>query len=357
MNEAKAPPVLAKMPKKPKGAKWAELPRITDRLKHELDGRGYIKPGFNHIYIIPVDGGAIRKITSGDYQHRGSLSWSANQKLIYFSGNRKENWEYDFRNSEIYSVNIQTNEIKALTTKNGPDSNPVVSPNGKYIAYTGYADKVQTYQVRQMYIMNTDGSNKRVISESLDRSVKNLIWNAKSSGVYFSYDNHGNSKVAHISLAGKVEKLADNMGGTSIGRPYPGGSFSVSNKGTIAFTQTTPEYPSELAVINPKTKNSLKITSLNKALLEYRNLGKVEEVWYTSSFDQRNLQGWVVYPPNYDASKKYPFDCRESWRTYFKLWRPIFCRNATLCFRRIYCFLPKPKRKYKLRRRICQPSV
>ncbi|MEE9364024.1 MAG: S9 family peptidase [Cellulophaga sp.] len=306
MNEAKTPPVLAKMPKKPKGAKWAELPRITDRLKHESDGRGYIKPGFNHIYIIPADGGSARKITSGDYQHRGSLSWSANQRFIYFSGNRKENWEYDFRNSEIYSVNIHTNEIKALTTKNGPDSNPVVSPNGKYIAYTGYADKVQTYQVRLMYVMNTDGSNKRVISESLDRSVKNLIWDAKSSGVYFSYDNHGNSKIAHVSLAGKVEKLADNMGGISIGRPYPGGSFSVSNKGVIAYTQTTPAYPSELAVINPKTKNSLKITSLNKALLEYRNLGKVEEVWYTSSFDQRNLQGWVVYPPNYDASKKYP---------------------------------------------------
>ncbi|QLG45099.1 S9 family peptidase [Costertonia aggregata] len=307
MNVEKSAPVLAKMPKKPKGAQWADSPRITDRLYHEADGRGYIKPGFNHIFTIPSDGGAPRQITSGDFHHRGTLSWSADGKQIFFSANRNEDWEYDFRNSEVYSVNVSNGSIVTLTDKNGPDTGPMVSPDGKYIAYIGFEDKVQAYQVRKLHIMNIDGSSKKTISNDLDRSVSNIVWNAKSDGLYFSYDDKGNSKIAHISLNGKVKKLADNMGGTTIGRPYASGSFSVSNKGDVVFTQSRPEYPSELAFLSSKNDTPIKITALNKALLDFKNLGKVEEVWYTSSFDQRDIQGWLVYPPNYDADTVYPF--------------------------------------------------
>ncbi len=307
MHVPKAPPVLVKMPKKPKGAKWAATPRITDRLYHEADGKGYIKPGFNHIFVIPAIGGAVRQVTSGDFHHRGNLHWGKNGAQIYFSGNRNKDWEYGFRNSEVYSVNISSGNIKALTHRKGPDTNPVVSPDGKYIAYIGFEDKVQAYQVRKLYVMSADGSNAKVITEKLDRSVTNIIWNAKSNGLYFAYDDKGNGKIGHVTLNGTVTTLAHDKGGTSIGRPYSGGSFTVSNSGIIAYTNTRPEFPSELAVIKPKAKNLIKITSLNNPLFKYRNLGKVEEVWYKSSVDQRDIQGWIVYPPNYNSSKKYPF--------------------------------------------------
>jgi dipeptidyl aminopeptidase/acylaminoacyl peptidase len=62
-----------------------------------------------------------------------------------------------------------------------------------------------------------------------------------------------------------------------------------------------------LAILESKSKSPRKLTELNKALLDYRNLGKVEEIWYKSSFDGRDIQGWVVYPPNYDTNNKYPF--------------------------------------------------
>lgn len=307
MNVPKKPPVIAKIPEKPKDAKWAESPRITDRLYHEADGKGYIEPGFNHIFVIPAEGGAPRQITSGDFHHRGKLSWAADGSKIYFSGNRSDNWEHDFRNSEIYSVAVSTGSITALTDRNGPDGDPAVSPNGKHIAYIGFEDKVQAYQVRKLHLMNSDGSNQRVISEGLDRSVSDLVWDAKSAGLYFLYDDKGNTKVGYVSVSGKIDKLVDSVGGTSIGRPYTGGSFSVSNNGTLAYTQSRPEYPAELAVLSPKDKNPNKLTSLNKALFDYRKLGKVEEVWYKSSVDQRDIQGWVVYPPDYVEGKKYPF--------------------------------------------------
>ncbi|MCP4975831.1 MAG: S9 family peptidase [Maribacter sp.] len=307
MNQEKKPPVIAKMPKKPKGAKWADEARITDRVYHEADGKGYIKPGFNHIFVIPVNGGAPRQITSGDYHHRGKLSWTKDGKEIYFSANRKDDWEYDFRNSEIYKVGVNSGEINVLTNRKGPDSNPVVSPNGKFIAYTGYDDKVQTYQVRRLHLMNLDGSGKKVISEGLDRSISNIVWNSESDRLYFSYDDKGNSKVGYITLNGKVTKLADDLGGTTIGRPYSSGSFSVSKTGAIAMTKSRPEHPADLAILRPKSKSTVKITNLNKGLLDYRKLSNVEEVWYKSSVDQRDIQGWVVYPPDYDTTEKYPF--------------------------------------------------
>ncbi|NNM18326.1 MAG: S9 family peptidase [Croceitalea sp.] len=302
-----SPPVIAKMPKKPKGAQWADSPRITDRVYHEADGRGYIDPGFNHIFTIPANGGAPRQLTSGNWQHRGTLSWANNGAKIYFSANRSDDWEYDFRNSEIYAVAVQSGEIVALTDRQGPDSNPQVSPDGQYIAYVGYEDKVQAYQVRSLQLMNIDGSNKRTISNDLDRSVSGITWDAKSQGLYFNYDDKGNGKIGHITLKGKVTKLADNRGGTTLGRPYGSGSMSISKNGTIAYTHSRPEHPADLAIIQPKAKTPKRITNLNAALLDYRTLGKVEEVWYKSSFDGRNIQGWVVYPPDYDANKKYPF--------------------------------------------------
>ncbi|MEL6483882.1 MAG: DPP IV N-terminal domain-containing protein, partial [Bacteroidota bacterium] len=252
MNVPKALPVIAKIPKKPKGAKWADAARITDRVYHEADGRGYIKPGFNHIFVMPSNGGAVRQITSGDYHHRGTLSWGKDGKHIYFSANRNNNWEYDFRNSEVYSVSTETGAIEALTDRNGPDSNPTVSPDGKYIAYLGFEDKVQAHQGRKLQLMAIDGSNKREISTELDRTLSNIQWDAKSGGLYIYYDDKGNGKISHISLSGKVTEKVKNVGGTTLGRPYASGSYSVSKNGTIAFTQSTPEYPAELAILDAK---------------------------------------------------------------------------------------------------------
>lgn len=299
-------PVIAKMPEKPKNAKWADAPRITDRLKHEADGSGYITPGFTHIFTIPSEGGTPRQLTNGNFNHSGSLSWSPDNNTIYFSSNRNEDWEYDFRNSEVYSVDLETLQIKALTERSGPDESPTVSPDGKHVAYLGYKDKVQAYQVARLQLMNPDGSNKRTISAQLDRTISNITWAGNSKGLYFMYNDLGKTKIAHIDLKGKVTDITDNVGGTSLGRPYASGSYSVSNDGDLAYTYSRPERPADIALIQNRRKDPIILTAVNEDLLAYRNLGKVKEIWYKSSVDGRDIQGWIVYPPDYDATKKYP---------------------------------------------------
>ncbi|MEL6658750.1 MAG: S9 family peptidase [Bacteroidota bacterium] len=301
-----APPVIAKMPSKPKGAKWAAKPRITDRLKHEADGRGYLKPGFTHIFVVPAEGGTARQLSSGDFNHSGSLSWSPDGDHIFFSANRNENWEYDFRNSEVYRLSVATGDILALTDRQGPDNSPMVSPDGKTIAYRSYEDKVQAYQVTDLYLMDADGGNQRVISAELDRSVGAMKWSKDGQGLYITYDDWGDTKIAYLSTSGALRDVTSNLGGTSIGRPYPGGSFSLSNNGRIAFTHSTTSEPAALAVVSANGGEPEVLSALNADLLAHRELGVVEEVRYQSSFDQRPIQGWIVKPPNYDPEQKYP---------------------------------------------------
>ena len=297
-------PVLVKAPKKPKGAKWADHPKVTTRLKHEQDGSGYIEPGYTHLFVIPAEGGSARRITSGSFKFSDPL-WTKDSKALLFSSNLKEDWEYDYRNSEIYKISIMGGEPMALTDRNGPDRSPAISPDGKRILYVGYDDQVQTYQTTKVYMMNLDGSGKQEISTGLDRSISNPVWDAKGTGFYYQYDNHGNTKIGHTTLSGKSRLVAENLGGTSIGRPYGGGSYTVSTTSNIVFTHTTPYHPSELAIIKKDGKTNL-ITDLNQDILSYRNLGQIEEVWYKSSVDQLDIQGWVVKPPTFDGSKKYP---------------------------------------------------
>jgi len=305
MHVPESNPVLVKSPKKPKGADWADPPRVTTRLNHEADGVGYLEPGYSHIFVVPATGGTARQVTSGDYHHSGTPAWTKDGKKLIFSANRHENWEYERRNSEIYSVDLETGEITALTDRFGPDRSPVVSPDGKRIAYLSYEDKIQTYQINHIYTMNLDGSDKKEIKTGLDRNPGDLVWDHNSNGLYFQYDDRGNTKVAYTTLDGRASVLAHNVGGTAVGRPYGGGSFSVSRNGVVAMNQTTPYYPAELAVVK-KGGDARKISDLNGDLLEYRTLGETEEIWYKSSFDGRDIQGWVVTPPDYDPDRTYP---------------------------------------------------
>ena len=292
------PPIIAEIPEKPEGAKWAKEPRITDRLKHEADGIGYMPTGFNHLFITDSNGGTIRQITEGDYDHKGEISWSIDDKNLLFSGNRKPNWEYDFRNSEIYSIKISDKKITPLTERDGPDFSPKVSPDGKFIAYLGFDDKKEAYQNTQLFVMGIDGKNKTLLSRKLDASISDIQWDSKGKNLFFSYDHHGNGKIGKIDLEGNVYKLADNRGGTSLGRPYSSGSYSIS-KNKIAYNYTRPDHPSDVAVINFEGKNWKRLTRLNQTLFNEKKPGKVEEISYKSSIDGRKIKGWIVYNPNY----------------------------------------------------------
>lgn len=295
---------IIKMPSKPEGAKWNNPPKYIDQLNYRGDGAGYLRSGNSQIFVLSTDGGTPRQLTFSEFDHSTPI-WSQDGKKLIFSANLHENGEMEPNNSELYGMDLQSGELDTLTKRLGPDRNPVLSPDGNKIAYLGFDDEYLGYQLNDLYVMDLAGGEPKLLSEEFDRNISEISWDKKGKGLYFQYDDRGDSKIGYINMDGKVETLASNLGGLSLGRPYNAAQYSVSEAGKLAFTLGTPEHPADLAVSDGgKTR---RLTNLNEDLFSYRNMGKVEEITWKSSYDEQEIQGWIVTPPDFDPSKKYPF--------------------------------------------------
>ena len=295
---------LIEMPDKPKGAKWNDPPVEISDLNYRYDSSGYRKPGEVQFFTIPINGGTPRQISNIKPEKRaGQGVWLGNDKII-FSANLNEDSDYNTNNSEIYVLNLDSGEHKALTSRNGPDYSPKVSHDNSMIAYLGYDDEYLGYQQNSVYIMNSDGSDKYKIELDIDRNISNIYWSGDNKKIFFQFDDKGITKIASITLDGKFKTEVDEVGGLSFSRPYSGGFFSLSKNNRYSFTYGTAYNPADLAVGHKGSKKRL--TNLNKDLFDYKKLGIVEEIWFESSYDGKMIHGWIVKPPNFDSSKKYP---------------------------------------------------
>ncbi|MFT5278002.1 MAG: dipeptidyl aminopeptidase/acylaminoacyl peptidase, partial [Granulosicoccus sp.] len=296
------------MPKKPDGAKWAGTAKYINTTQYRSDGAGFNSPGFQQVYVISSEGGSPLQITSGDFNHGGQISWAANGKSLYFAANRDENWELLPYESDIYRIDVASGSLSNVTNEKGPESSPLISPNGEYIAYQWVNDRKLSYQVNQIMLQGT-GSDKPAISltPKLDRQIDSVHWAKDSKGLYFSYLDKGKTKLSYVSASGTIKNLPAKLGSQALGRPYTSGEFGISAKGKVVYTINDTQRPADLALMNmSKNKKPELLTSLNEDAFAHLNLAEVEDVEVKSSVDQLNIDAWIAYPPNFDPSKKYP---------------------------------------------------
>lgn len=297
-------PSLAKPPQKPEGATWAEPPVVIDAVVYRFDGRGYLKPGFNHIFVVTAHGGAARQLTSDHYNHGGRLAWMTDGSGIVFSANRDENWQYELSESDLYRVSMD-GELEQLTDLPGRETSPAVSPDGRTIAFERDDHQDKQYSINALGLMDANGDNLRVIGQSLDRSIENPNFSDDGESIYFHFTDRGWTKVGRMSLDGQTQTIIEGINGTTIGRPYTSGDYSVARDGTIAYTFGTEKTPADVWV-KLVVGTTRQLTALNANLLGQRQLGDVQEIIYPSSVDGTEIQGWYLTPPNFDPDKKYP---------------------------------------------------
>ena len=298
--DAKEKPLDIKMPKKPDGAKWSPSFQYITKARYQADGRGILEPAYTHIFIVPADGGTARQLTSGNYHHNGRLSFSPDSDKIYFSANRSDNWEYEPVEGDIFSVDMMGN-IAQLTNDKGLESSPVVSPDGKHIAYARRDDEKVMYKNSYLYVMKSDGTDAQNLTKDIDNSVSNFHWK-DNKHVYFQQSVRGLAQVDVVSLSGSVKAVAKGLGGTTLGRPYVFGTYHAVGD-VVAYTKGRTDRPADLYVT---TRNERQLTALNEDVLGHKQLGEVKEIVYPSSIDGEEIQGWYILPPNYDSSKTYP---------------------------------------------------
>ena len=288
---------------KPKGASWAKKPIVVTTTRYQYDGRGIVEPSYRHIFVVPADGGSARQLTSGNFNHYGALSWSADSNSIYFSAHRSPNWELISGEANIYKVDVSNKKLTQITDQEGEERSPAISPDGEMMAFYVKERRPLAYTPSRIAVMNLNTGTVQVISNDLDDDADSLYWSEDNASIYFAFDQRGERKLRQIDLIGNLTDIAGNVGGTTIGRPYISGDFHTSN-GTIAFTYGKTDRPADIAIVeNRKTRV---LTQLNEDILGHRNLGKVNEITYKSSFDNQEIQGWYITPPDFDPSKKYP---------------------------------------------------
>jgi dipeptidyl aminopeptidase/acylaminoacyl peptidase len=300
----KAKPLFT-LSSKPKGAKWAEAPQYIDQTNFQRDGMGMKSPGNMQVYVVPTIGGTPRQISSGEHDHAGTIAWSENGKQLIISANTTDEADFDMLNSDLFSIDINTSKLTKLTDMSGPEHSPILSHNGKKIAFVGNEDNGKSNQLSQLYVMNSDGSDIKNLTSKLDRSVGAIKWADNGKGLYFSYDDMGKKNVAYVSLSGKVSIKTTNLGGTTLGRPYTSGDFDVTSKGSVVYTSSTGNRPADLSIVTRQGKIK-QLTDLNGDVFDHKTVNKPKLIELKSSVDKIALQAWIVTPPNFNPNKKYP---------------------------------------------------
>ncbi|MEL7415968.1 MAG: prolyl oligopeptidase family serine peptidase, partial [Pseudomonadota bacterium] len=286
------------MPARPEGASWTKAPRIVESLVYRRDRVGFTEEGYTHIYVVPADGGTPRQVTSGDWNHgRSGFSWTPDGKHILFSSLRIEDAEYAWRESEIYAVDVMEGTIEQLTDRKGPDGNPVVSPNGQHVAYTGYDWTDDTYNTSRLYVMDRDGSNARAISDDLDRSPSGLQWAGDNSGVYFNANSRGTRNLHFASLRGAVRQVTEGNHMLT--------TTDVTPSGSAVGVRSAYHESGQLVHFATRAAEPEVVVDVNEDIMDRVDLGEVEEILYPS-LDNMEIQGWVIKPPDFDPEQSYP---------------------------------------------------
>ena len=285
------------MPAAPKNAKWTEPPRVVTKLRYRSDRQGFLEDGVRQIFTVPSDGGTPHQVTDGEWAANGT-TWMPDGKSLVFTGLRVKDAEYAWRESDVYKVNVETGEIVALTNRKGPDNSPVPSHDGRYIAYTGYDSTDATWKDATMYVMDSDGKNIRALTEKLDRSPSGMMWSPDNSGVYFNVENQGSRNLYFVSLKGDVREVTKGAHVLTVA--------DIGSNYIAVGIESSTQKPNDVVSFDVRNPAVKQLTDVNGDVLQGKKLATTEEIWYTSVGGFR-IQGWIVKPPDFDPSRKYPF--------------------------------------------------
>lgn len=253
------------------------------------------------------------------------LAWSPDSKQIVYTSRKKVGLKYAIStDSDIYlydltsrkTVNLckpsdykepestptQSLQAQAVNQQQsdfnvGYDQNPQFSPDGRYVAWLSMARDGYESDRSRLCVYELSTGKKQYVTESFESSVNDFLWSSKSKDIYFTGVWHGAANIYVTNLKGSVKKLTNDIADYSLV------SLSPSNKGLIAKKHSMSQ-ADELYEVGFNGKVS-QLTFENKAFYDQLTFGEVKERW-VKTIDGKEEQCWVIYPPHFDPSKKYP---------------------------------------------------
>jgi len=292
------------IPAAPKGAKWSEPPRVIQALHYRQDQVGMLDTGYTHLFVVTADGGTPRQLTKGQWnvgagelRTPASIDWTPDSQSIVFSADRNAKADLNYKTSQLFAIDVATGTIRNVVARAGEWTKPVVSPDGKLVAFTGYPPSPHTASVSDLYMVSINGDNMQKVSGNFDRDPINIRWAPDSKSLFFDADDHGSRNVYTAGLTGGVKTITTGTQMLTFD--------SASGDQVAAGTRTDPDNPPDIVRFNLLQPGEVtKLTDVNGDVLGGMQLGKTEEIRVTSG--NTKVQAWIVKPPAFDASKKYP---------------------------------------------------
>jgi dipeptidyl aminopeptidase/acylaminoacyl peptidase len=309
--------------------------RVITRSVYRMNGGGYLDFKHpQHIWVIAVpqsseDEAKPKQLTNGKYQEDG-IMWSKDSSTVYFTTAMVDDPSYGQPHSDLYSVTATGGAPAKVLTINMAPREMSLSPDGKRLAFCATVNEpVLSYIQPDLWVMDLASDAKpRNLTANYDFDVcsgvggdqsapraggpDHIVWTADGNSVIVSTAREGRANLIQVDIA--TDKITEITHGNQAVERYR----ATKDAATIVALISTPTNIGDLFVIGEatngqvvsnalsKSKQPRQITRINEKLFSQLNLTEPEEIWYTS-FDGRKIHGWIQKPPDFDASKKYPF--------------------------------------------------
>jgi dipeptidyl aminopeptidase/acylaminoacyl peptidase len=260
-----------------------------------------------HLFVMSAAGGEPRDVTPGDLDgYPTSTTFSVgddftftpdSESLVYTAPPvRDEAWSTNY---DLFRVSLKGGKPQNLTAGNlAADSHPRYSPDGKWLAYR--AQKQPGYEADrwELMIMPSAGGASRSVTSEVDRSISGFVWSADSAAIYCTAEQEAGVPIFKLSIHdGNFTEVVG--GGTH-------SSLSISADGRqLGCLRSKLTQPAEVMLVDPAKKKSRDVSQSNAAMLADLDLAKPEDVRVKGA-GGTPMQMWIIKPPGFDASKKWP---------------------------------------------------
>jgi dipeptidyl aminopeptidase/acylaminoacyl peptidase len=260
-------------------------------------GRGWDDGSRKRIFVIPAEGGEARQLTDGECADEGdhSMVWSPNSKEIAYVSNRSPEW-WNTIDTNIYVVDVAQGESRRLTTNVGPDHSPAFSPDGITIAYRASYEYNYESENYKIHVVPRTGGEPRVLTETLDRTVRSIAWGPESERIYFTASSHGTRDLQWVGID-QPERFHDVTTGAIISR------FRVVDNDRFVLHASTDVVPTEVWTLVNGEK--LQLTREASSWWADRHALPSEMIWIETA-DGARLQGWLIRPIGFEEGTRVP---------------------------------------------------
>ncbi len=227
-----------------------------------------------------------------------SFAWAPDgSKLIYVS-RKKTGMEYALStNSDLYLYDVASKKTSNITEgMMGYDTNPVYSPDGKYVAWLSMEHDGYESDKNRIFIMDTTTGEKTDLTADWDYTVDAIAWNPDGKSIYFIAPKDGVTPIFSIALADRsVKVVAEGV--------FDYASLAPVDGNTLITMRHSMLMPNELVAV--KDGKATQISNVNTELLAKLDMPTVEKRLVPTT-DGKQMTTWVLYPPKFDPNKKYP---------------------------------------------------